>query len=153
MSSPARFDADDDEETSLLDAQCDASHQPTPLPTVQLSVLLLPSIAEAVMFSSMSPYINQVWWYFRSFRHISPNASLACSRASNRGRRCTKSGVLHRNHSASLDHVFLTREMYCRRPLFIMFPRPSLRFTGTVFPITLAASPLCYFASQAQPLQ
>jgi len=65
MTSPAEFDDGDyDEETSLLRAQShngvNATHRQTQLPTAQVSVLVLLWIAESIVASSISPYINQV---------------------------------------------------------------------------------------------
>jgi hypothetical protein len=62
MRSPARSaDDNDDEETPLLHVQNDDTpHKPTPLPIAQISVLLLPWIAEATVSNSITPYINQV---------------------------------------------------------------------------------------------
>jgi len=59
--SPARFDNDDEENPLLRAADSDdAPHRPTPLPTTQILVLILPWIAEAIVSYSISPYINQV---------------------------------------------------------------------------------------------
>jgi hypothetical protein len=62
MRSPARSDdSSNDEETPLLSAQSDDTPlKPSPFPTIQISVLVLPWIAETVMTYSISPYINQV---------------------------------------------------------------------------------------------
>ena len=65
MRSPAEFydrdDSDHDEETPLLrDQSHNATHRQTPLPTAQVSVLVLPWIADSIVAYSISPYINQV---------------------------------------------------------------------------------------------
>jgi len=64
MRSPARSDdSNSDEETPLLSVQSDDTPlkpSPSPFPTIQISVLVLPWIAETVMTYSISPYINQV---------------------------------------------------------------------------------------------
>jgi hypothetical protein len=61
MRSLARPDDTNDEETSLLRAQGnDALHKPTPLPTGQITILVLPWIAETIVYHSISPYVNQV---------------------------------------------------------------------------------------------
>jgi hypothetical protein len=62
MRPPARSSDNDDEEAPLLRVQKDdgTSPKPTPLPTAQISVLLLPWIAETIVSHSISPYINQV---------------------------------------------------------------------------------------------
>lgn len=61
MRSLARPDDTNDEETSLLQAQGDdTSHKPTPLPTTQIAILVLPWIAETIVYHSISPYVNQV---------------------------------------------------------------------------------------------
>ncbi|KAI9460709.1 MFS general substrate transporter [Russula earlei] len=50
-----------DEETPLLRVQNgDTSHKPTQLPTIQISVLVVPWIAESIVAHSISPYINQL---------------------------------------------------------------------------------------------
>jgi len=60
MTSPARVD-DNDEGTPFLQIRSDDTpYKPTPLPTAQVSVLLLPWIAEAIVSHSISPYINQL---------------------------------------------------------------------------------------------
>jgi hypothetical protein len=60
----ARFNNYDNDETPLLRAQSDdagdAPHKQTPLPATQISVLVLPWIAESIVAHSISPYINQV---------------------------------------------------------------------------------------------
>jgi len=61
MRPPARSGDNDDEETPLLRVQGDGtSLKPTPLPTAQISLLVLPWIAETIVSHSISPYINQV---------------------------------------------------------------------------------------------
>ncbi|KAH9955872.1 MFS general substrate transporter [Russula dissimulans] len=56
--SPTRFD---DDETPLLRVQSgDTQRKQTPLPTTQISVLVLSYIAEATVAYSISPYINQL---------------------------------------------------------------------------------------------
>lgn len=74
MRSLARPDDTDDEETSLLRAQGnDALHEPTPLPIGQIAILVLPWIAETIVYHSISPYVNQVgrWTVIlHYFRHI-----------------------------------------------------------------------------------
>jgi hypothetical protein len=59
MGSPAR-PADNDNEGTPLFHSDDSSHEPTPLPAAQVSVLMLPWMAEAIVGLSISPYINQV---------------------------------------------------------------------------------------------
>ena len=61
MRPPARLEDNDnrDEGTPLLPNH-DPSHKPTPLPAAQVSVLILPWMAEAVVALSISPFINQV---------------------------------------------------------------------------------------------
>ncbi|KAH9955871.1 MFS general substrate transporter [Russula dissimulans] len=60
----ARFNNYDNDETPLLRAQSDdagdAPHKQTPLPATQISVLVLPWIAESIVAHSISPYINQL---------------------------------------------------------------------------------------------
>ena len=56
MRSQTRFE--DDEETPLFNHG--PLNKPTPLPIAQVSILVLPIIAEAVSSLSISPYINQV---------------------------------------------------------------------------------------------
>ena len=62
--SPVRFNDYDNDETPLLRVQNadpgDAPRIQTPLPTSQISVLVLPWIAESIVAHSISPYINQV---------------------------------------------------------------------------------------------
>ena len=79
MTSPARVD-DNDEETPFLQIPSDDTpYKPTPLPTAQVSVLLLPWIAEAIVAHSISPYINQVRWYFGCVRLIGVHPSVFSS--------------------------------------------------------------------------
>jgi len=62
--SPVRFNYNDNDETPLLRVQSadagDAPRKPTPLPAIQISVLVLPWIVESIVAHSISPYINQV---------------------------------------------------------------------------------------------
>jgi hypothetical protein len=68
MRVPTRSDVNDDEETPLLHVQGeDAILKSTPLPAAQISVLILPWIAETIVSHSMSPYINQVGLTDRAF--------------------------------------------------------------------------------------
>jgi hypothetical protein len=61
MRAPTRSDVNDDEETPLLHVQGeDTTLKSTPLPAAQISILILPWIAETIVSHSMSPYINQV---------------------------------------------------------------------------------------------
>lgn len=63
MRSPAGLDDSDDrdEETPLLRAQShNATLRQTPLPTTQISLLVLPWITESIALCSISPYINQL---------------------------------------------------------------------------------------------
>ena len=69
MRSQARFE--DNEETPLLNQ--DPSNKPTPLPIAQVSILVLPFIAEAFASLSISPYINQVcclFWLCATDRYL-----------------------------------------------------------------------------------
>ena len=52
--------ADSDNEGTPLFLSDHPSRKPTPLPAAQVSVLILPWIAEAIVGLSISPYINQV---------------------------------------------------------------------------------------------
>jgi hypothetical protein len=53
--------SNNDEETPLLHVRGkDTTLKSTPLPAAQISVLILPWIAETIVSHSMSPYINQV---------------------------------------------------------------------------------------------
>ena len=76
MKSPARpGDSNNDEETPLLHVQGDDTPlKPSPFPTAQISVLVLPWIAETVMTYSISPYINQVGVTYGSFSAYDPSA-------------------------------------------------------------------------------
>jgi len=56
MTSPARFE--DNDETPLLNSG--PLNKPTPLPIAQVSILVLPWIAEASASLSLSPYIKQL---------------------------------------------------------------------------------------------
>ena len=58
MTPPARFE--DNEETPLLNYG--SLNKSTPLPIAQVSILVLPWIAEASASLSLSTYINQVCW-------------------------------------------------------------------------------------------
>ena len=62
MGSPAECDdSDNHDETPLLRAQShNAMYRQTPLPAAQISVLVLPWIADIMVTYSISPYINQV---------------------------------------------------------------------------------------------
>ena len=71
MMSPPRFDDNGNEETPLLRGQCDdPPPKRTPLPTIQILVLLFPWIIESMVDSSISPYLNQVRW---SLERLSQN--------------------------------------------------------------------------------
>jgi hypothetical protein len=92
MRSPREFDDNDDrgERTPLLrvvQIDADAPLKQTPLPTVQVSALVLPWIAEAVVMNSISPYINEVRSQFGSLVYdtIDVDPCLARSRSSDRG--------------------------------------------------------------------
>ncbi|KAH9980688.1 major facilitator superfamily domain-containing protein [Russula compacta] len=68
MMSPPGFDDNGSEETPLLRVQCNnPPSKPTPLPTIQILVLLFPWIVESIVDSSISPYLNQVRWPFEQF--------------------------------------------------------------------------------------
>lgn len=68
--SPTRFEDDDvdrEEETPFLkndddDDNVPAPRKPTPLPAMQISVLLSLWVAESVVDHSIGPYLNQVRW-------------------------------------------------------------------------------------------
>jgi len=76
--SPTRSGDNNDEESPLLHVQCNGTSQkPTPLPITQISVLVLPWIGEAIVFCSISPYINQVGRMFHRLRHINVHQYLA----------------------------------------------------------------------------
>ena len=61
MRSPTGSSHNNDEWTPLLQEQRDnVPHTTTPLPTAQIFILLLPWSAEATVFYSISPYINEV---------------------------------------------------------------------------------------------
>jgi hypothetical protein len=49
-----------DEEAPLIERDDSASPKPTPLPKVQISILLSLWTAEAILSNSITPYINQV---------------------------------------------------------------------------------------------
>jgi len=58
---PTKINDNDSDETPLLRVQSgDAPRKQTPLPIFQISVLVLPWMAESIMAHSISPYINQV---------------------------------------------------------------------------------------------
>jgi hypothetical protein len=67
-------DSNSDEDTPLLSVQSDDTplkpSPASPFPTIQISVLVLPWIAETVMTYSISPYINQVGVTDGIFRHL-----------------------------------------------------------------------------------
>ena len=84
--SPTRSDDHSDEESPLLHVQCDGTpKKPTPLPITQISILVLPWIGEAIVFSSIGPYINQVGRMFRHLQHIGVDQRLACWGPPDRG--------------------------------------------------------------------
>ncbi|KAG8220293.1 hypothetical protein J3R82DRAFT_3549 [Butyriboletus roseoflavus] len=49
-----------DEETPLWRSKNNVKDSPSPLPKLQLSILLMMLLAEPVSFSSMSPYISRL---------------------------------------------------------------------------------------------
>jgi hypothetical protein len=79
MRSPTRPDDHNDEESPLLRVQSDDTPQkPTPLPIIQIFVLVLPWIGEAIVFCSIGPYINQVRRTFPRLRRVDFDQHLAC---------------------------------------------------------------------------
>jgi hypothetical protein len=59
------------ERTSLLDAGQQGQRKPTPLPKLQISILLLVQLLEPIASQSIYPYINQVGIFATSkFRFI-----------------------------------------------------------------------------------
>lgn len=59
-SSAAPSDGNVNERTALLDAGQQGQKKPTPLPKLQISILLLALLVEPIASQSIYPYINQV---------------------------------------------------------------------------------------------
>jgi len=59
-SSAAPSDGNVDERTALLDVGQQGQKKPTPLPKLQISILLLALLVEPIASQSIYPYINQV---------------------------------------------------------------------------------------------
>jgi hypothetical protein len=141
--------------------------KPTPLPIRQFSALLSLWLAESIVEHSISPYFNQVRTAYNAAAliyelyacHAKSNTAPppACQRPPDRGRRCTKGGVLHGYHRESLCFAHYARkrkrngasDVYHRYP-YTMLPRLSPRSSGTAFPTMLAASPYFCRASRVR---
>jgi hypothetical protein len=59
-SSAAPSDSNVNERTALLDDGQQGQKKPTPLPKLQISILLLALLVEPIASQSIYPYINQV---------------------------------------------------------------------------------------------
>jgi len=61
---PSDSGIDVNERTALLDAERQCQKKPTPLPKLQISILLLALLVEPIAAQSIYPYINQVGMLF-----------------------------------------------------------------------------------------
>ena len=85
----------------LAEDEAAQNRQPTPLPKLQISILMLLLLAEPVTSHCIYPFINQVSTFLRSrcITQISPDYNPVGQRARHYRRRREKSRLLCRPHS------------------------------------------------------